>query len=189
MASPVKTMSNGISSNADDRHAAIDYLKRLKAGEKVERPAITDKHILSELDTADFLCTQAGGNLETLSRMYQSFAAFEKGGKSLHPLFAEVVAEEEEQTPAGVLYSEIERKPIRWLWTGRIAFGKLTTLDGDPNYGKSSILCDIAARYSRGRPMPEESAAVCPAGGVVLVMMEDDPADTNIDRLTRVGAD
>jgi len=159
----------------------------LKAGEQVERPDIHDAHILTELDTADFLCKEAGGNLETLSRMYQSFAAVEKGGRKQHPLFAEVLAEE--QVPAGTLYSEITRKPIRWLWPGRIAFGKLTTLDGDPNYGKSSILCDIAARYSRGRPMPEESAAVCPAGGVVLVMMEDDPADTNIDRLTRVGAD
>src|SRR6266487_3633777 len=93
-ASPVKTMSNGISSNADDRHAAIDYLKKLKAGEQAERPAITDTHILSELDTADFLCKEAGGNLETLERMYQSFASVEKGGRKQHPLFAEVVAEE-----------------------------------------------------------------------------------------------
>ncbi len=183
------TSANGTSASQSDKAAAIDYLKRLKAGEKAERPAIHDAHILAELDTADFLCTQAGGNLETLSRMYQSFAAIERGGKSLHPLFAEVLAEEEEQTPAGILYSEIERKEIRWLWKGRLAFGKLTAFDGNPGEGKTSILCDVTAKYSRGWAMPGEEQAQCPAGGVVLIMIEDDPSDTIIHRLDRAGAD
>ena len=90
---------------------------------------------------------------------------------------------------AGTLYSEIERREIRWLWKGRLAFGKITTLDGNPGEGKSHILCNIAARYSRGQPMPGEDEALAPAGGVVLVMVEDDPSDTIIHRLERVNAD
>ncbi len=90
---------------------------------------------------------------------------------------------------AGILYSDVKRKPINWLWPGRIPFGKLTAMDGDPNYGKSSILCDVSAKYTRGLPMPEEQSAACAPGGVVLCMMEDDPADTLHDRLTRAGAD
>ena len=60
MSAPVKTMSNGISSNADDRHAAIDYLKRLKAGEKAERPTIHDGRMVDEIGQAEHMVTMAG---------------------------------------------------------------------------------------------------------------------------------
>jgi predicted ATP-dependent serine protease len=38
---------------------------------------------------------------------------------------------------------------LRWLWPGRIPAGKLTVLDGDPGLGKSTLLCELAARISR----------------------------------------
>jgi predicted ATP-dependent serine protease len=36
---------------------------------------------------------------------------------------------------------------------GSIPLGKITTLDGDPGVGKSTILADLAARVSFGSPM------------------------------------
>jgi hypothetical protein len=29
--------------------------------------------------------------------------------------------------------SEIESRPVNWLWPGRLALGKLSILDGDPD--------------------------------------------------------
>src|SRR6266567_6871364 len=98
MSAPVKTMSNGISSNADDRHAAIDYLKRLKAGEKAELPAIHDEKMLDEIEQAGHMVSLACGDLSKLSLMYQSVSLVEIGGKPRLPLFAEVMAEEERNT-------------------------------------------------------------------------------------------
>ncbi len=149
------TSANGTSASQSDRHAAIDYLKRLKAGEKVTRPAIHDEDMLTELNTADWLCGQAGGNLETLKRMYQSFAAFEKGGKSLHPLFAEVVAEEERNTRrklATMTLTELlvkELPPARWAVPDLISEG-LTILGGKPKLGKSWLILGIALAIAAG---------------------------------------
>jgi len=182
-------MSNGISSNADDRHAAIDYLKRLKAGEQAERPAIHDAHILAELDAADFLCKEAGGNLETLERMYQSFAAVEKSGKKQYPLFAHLVAEEEESKPVATCLSDVESEDISWLWHPYIPMGALTALDGDPGLGKTTLMIDTGARYSRGWAMPGEERAHCKPGSVISILIEDGLKNTIKPRFERAGAD
>ncbi len=180
--------ANGTEASQSDKHAAIDYLKRLKAGEKVERPDIHDKGMLTEIGEAEHMVSLACGDLSKLSLMYQSVSLVEIGGKPRWPLFREVMAEGE-SIPAGVLFTAIETKPVHWLWKRRLAFGKLTALDGDPGMGKSTLLLDIIARYTTGRPMPEEEVALCGPGGVVLVMIEDDPNDTLRPRLERAGAD
>ncbi len=86
----------------------------------------------------------------------------------------------------GTLLSEIEAEPVEWLWPQRLALGKITTLDGDPGLGKSSITLDIAARVSSGQPMPDGSPGV--RGGVVLITPEDGLSDTIQPRLARAGA-
>ncbi|HRY43412.1 MAG TPA: AAA family ATPase, partial [Thermoanaerobaculia bacterium] len=50
--------------------------------------------------------------------------------------------------------SEVEEEEIRWLWPGRLAFGKFNILDGDPGEGKSLFTVDLAARVTTGRPLP-----------------------------------
>lgn len=65
--------------------------------------------------------------------------------------------------------------------------GKITTLDGDPGVGKSTILCDLAARVSSGRPMPDGTEGL--RGGVVILTAEDDADDTILPRLIAAGAD
>ncbi len=54
--------------------------------------------------------------------------------------------------------SQIRGDRIEWLWPGRFAFGRVHVLDGDPGLGKSTIALDIAARLSRGLPMPEPAS-------------------------------
>ena len=62
--------------------------------------------------------------------------------------------------PAGTLLSEVKPERIRWLWPGRLAYGKLTVADGDPGQGKSLCTCDLAARLSTSRAMPDASQLV-----------------------------
>jgi hypothetical protein len=76
---------------------------------------------------------------------------------------------------------------LRWLSPGRLAAGKITILDGDPGFGKSTLLCEFAARISRGDPLPGgEAASPRP---VVLMSAEDDPYDTIRPRIDAAGGD
>jgi hypothetical protein len=77
---------------------------------------------------------------------------------------------------------------VTWLWPGRIPFGKLTVLDGDPGKGKSVISVDLAARVTVGTSMPGETLGRAPAG-VVVLSAEDGLADTIRPRLEAAGGD
>ena len=93
------TSANGTSASQSDKHAAIDYLKRLKAGEKAERPAIHDAQMAKEIELVEHYVALAKGDKAALDRIYKGLAMVEDNhGKKLNPLFAEVVAEEEEST-------------------------------------------------------------------------------------------
>jgi len=84
-------------------------------------------------------------------------------------------------------FSDIESKPLRWLWPGRIPLGKLTLLIGDPGLGKSLLTIDIASRVALGASFPD--GATCELGSVIFLSAEDDAADTIRPRLDAVGAD
>jgi archaellum biogenesis ATPase FlaH len=87
----------------------------------------------------------------------------------------------------GKLLAEVKSEKVRWLWKGRIPYGKLTIVDGDPGTGKSAMTTDLAARVSAGRNFPD--ATSCEASGVVLLNAEDGLADTIRPRLEAAGAD
>jgi hypothetical protein len=86
-----------------------------------------------------------------------------------------------------VLMQDVTTERLHWLWRGYILFGKLTMLDGDGGLGKSTLMLDLAARLSRGRPMPDGSRHA-PAG-TLLLMAEDGAGDTIKPRLENAGAD
>ncbi|WP_395644186.1 AAA family ATPase [Rudaea sp.] len=81
----------------------------------------------------------------------------------------------------------VKPEPIRWLWPGWLARGKLHVLAGQPGTGKTTLAMDIAASVSAGRALP---SGWRPDHGRVLVWTgEDDPRDTLVPRLIAAGAD
>lgn len=92
--------------------------------------------------------------------------------------------------PKITMLADVQPEHVRWLWHGYIPLGKLTVLDGDPGNGKSTVTCDLAARVSGGRGMPDGSMSDLDGpAGVVLMSAEDGPADTIRPRLDAAGAD
>ncbi|MBA2352294.1 MAG: AAA family ATPase, partial [Burkholderiales bacterium] len=83
--------------------------------------------------------------------------------------------------------SDVQAVPIRWLWKGRIARGKVSLLAGNPGLGKSQIAVHMAAIVSTGGTWPD--GAECGQGNVIILSAEDDAADTIRPRLEAVGAD
>ena len=86
-----------------------------------------------------------------------------------------------------VKMSDVKPEAIDWLWWGRIPRGMLTMLDGDPGLGKSTLICEIAACLSTGRPLPGMSQPV--QTSVLLVNTEDANGCTTRPRLDAAGAD
>jgi len=83
-------------------------------------------------------------------------------------------------------FSEIERRDMEWLWSGRLPLGKLVMVAGEPGTGKSTMVLDLAARVSRGTEWPDGEP--CERGAVLLLSAEDDPEDTTGPRLDAAGA-
>ena len=83
--------------------------------------------------------------------------------------------------------ADIQCVPIRWLWPGWMARGKLHILAGSPGTGKTTIAGHFASVVSRGERWPDGTRA--PVGNVLIWSGEDDPADTLVPRLRVAGAD
>jgi hypothetical protein len=84
--------------------------------------------------------------------------------------------------------SEIEARPVAWLWEPWLARGTVAVLDGDPGVGKSSLTVDLIARVTAGRPLPGADVSAPPA--VALLVAMEDPLDAVVrPRLAAAGAD
>ena len=83
--------------------------------------------------------------------------------------------------------AELEPERLRWLWPGRIPYGKLTLLAGDPGLGKSWVTLDLAARISAGGTLPDGGNVE--TADVLLLSAEDGAVDTILPRLAAQGAD
>ncbi|MGE0469630.1 MAG: AAA family ATPase [Nitrospira sp.] len=83
--------------------------------------------------------------------------------------------------------SDIQAKPIYWLWRGRFARGKVSMIAGNPGLGKSQVTASMAAIVSTGGRWPVDGT-LCELGNVVILSAEDDPSDTLRPRLEAAGA-
>lgn len=86
------------------------------------------------------------------------------------------------------LFSDIQSKPVQWLWRPYIPIGKVTLLQGDPNDGKSTMMMNIVAELSKGGAMPDGTALGRPQK-IIYQCSEDDAEDTIKPRLEAYGAD
>ena len=78
-------------------------------------------------------------------------------------------------------------EPIRWIWDGWLARGKLHLLAGAPGTGKTTIGVSIAAKITTGGRWPDGSVAE--QGDVLIWTGEDGIADTLLPRLLAAGGD
>jgi hypothetical protein len=93
-----------------------------------------------------------------------------------------------EDGPVLIQLSTVAPEPVDWCWPGRIAFGKLSLLIGNPGDGKSYTTGDMAARMSRALAWPTMTARA-PERSVVMLSAEDGMADTIRPRVERQGGD
>jgi hypothetical protein len=49
---------------------------------------------------------------------------------------------------------QIEERAIDWLWRPWLARGVISVMDGNPSAGKSTLMFDLTARITTGRPFP-----------------------------------
>jgi replicative DNA helicase len=84
--------------------------------------------------------------------------------------------------------SDVQARPIRWLWQGRMARGKVSMIAGHPGRGKSQITASMAAIITTGGQWPVDRTH-CEQGSVVFLSAEDSAEDTIKPRLEAAGAD
>jgi putative DNA primase/helicase len=82
---------------------------------------------------------------------------------------------------------DLNPEPIRWLWPGWLATGKLHILGGAPGTGKTTLALAMAATVTTGGNWPDGKYSL--RGNVVIWSGEDDPADTLMPRLLLSGVD
>ena len=86
------------------------------------------------------------------------------------------------------LLSDVDARPVEWLWPDVAAKGKLSILSGDPGLGKSLLTIATAACVSVGGRWPA-SQDVAETGSVLMLSAEDALDDTVKPRLVAAGAD
>ncbi len=83
--------------------------------------------------------------------------------------------------------TDLKPEPVRWLWTGWLALGKLILLAGAPGQGKTTLALAMGATITVGGLWPDGTR--CERGNILVWSGEDDAADTLLPRLLAAGAD
>jgi len=90
--------------------------------------------------------------------------------------------------PVLIRLSEVEPRPIKWLWRDRIPRAKITLFGGDPGVGKSYLSDDLIARITTGREAPG-TGQLFESGSALILTAEDGLSDTVRIRMDLLGAD
>jgi hypothetical protein len=76
-----------------------------------------------------------------------------------------------------------------WAWEPRIPATGLTLVFGEAGIGKSTMVLDLVARWTRGDPMPESARTLFKPVTVGIYGCEDDLGSIVVPRLMAAGAD
>jgi hypothetical protein len=88
-----------------------------------------------------------------------------------------------------VTLSSVLPQPVRFLVDGFFALGKITLIAGDGARGKTSMLNDVIACVTTGRPALGLTYVPPDPLDVLILSAEDDAADMIVPRLLAAGAD
>jgi hypothetical protein len=81
-----------------------------------------------------------------------------------------------------------EDRPVDWIWPDHLHCGTYASFSGARGTFKSTIAAEVAARYTRGLPMPKAETVGMPAGHVLYLFIED-TRSTVEDRFQHAGGD
>jgi hypothetical protein len=89
---------------------------------------------------------------------------------------------------ADIVYlSDLQPRPVEWLWQDRLASGTLAMISGEPGSGKTWVALAIAAALSRGRaPFTGEKIKPCT---VLYASMEHDSSEVIHPRFVTLNGD
>jgi AAA domain len=87
-----------------------------------------------------------------------------------------------------VPFSLIPSQAVWWLWKGLIPFRHVTLFVAPGKTGKGTSLADLAARLTKGKPMPGDTEQREPMN-VIIIAPEDDANEALAPRLEAAGAD
>lgn len=93
-----------------------------------------------------------------------------------------------EQGTRAPTFAEVEEVDQEWLWPGMIPAGLLTVIFGPPKASKTTLVCEYAARVSRGDVNPD-GTSLGPAAPVLLGALEDISESSTIKKLRAAKAD
>lgn len=85
--------------------------------------------------------------------------------------------------------SDVTETKVDWLVPGYFPRGAIVTLDGDPSTGKSTLLTDLAAAVTTGRPWPYTNPRPKKKESVLLLSAEDRADNTIKPRFLAAGGD
>lgn len=86
-----------------------------------------------------------------------------------------------------ITMSDVDTKPVTWLWHPYIPFGKITIMQGDPGEGKTHLILAVTSLLTKGEALPgcEPQQPM----NVIYQTAEDGLDDTIKPRLEMVNAD
>ena len=96
---------------------------------------------------------------------------------------------EVESTLIVLSMEDVEEKRVEWLWQEKIPLGAVSAYTGNPDTGKTTAYCDLAARVTTERDFPGAKFPSGVGGEVLMLCAEDDYSRVIKPRLVAAGAD
>ncbi len=85
--------------------------------------------------------------------------------------------------------SQIQQTKLEWLWPGEIPMRTVSLIEGSGDVGKTTMLIDLMARITSGRPMPFEDKATIRPSNVIAMIPEEDESSVLKGKLLAAGVD
>jgi len=84
--------------------------------------------------------------------------------------------------------TEYDSTPVEWIWPNWLPRSVVTVMDGNPGVSKSTLVADLVARITTGRPWPDGTPAG-PIRRAMWITTEDDPGRVLRPRIEAAGGD